>query len=615
MSLQSLRLEPPRRESYRPVKVGVMLRRNGERYVEIAGRRIKIGGPLPKVRKGEKLVRLTGSICPACLRLLPAVIVAREGKLYIRKVCPEHGEIEDLYYGDESFYWRQMRWEEPGIGLAGAQPYSLALTPCPYSCGLCSLHENHSALVNIVVTNRCDLSCFYCFFYAERAGYIYEPSIEDIRRMVRAVRRQKEKSDVHVNIQITGGEPTVREDLLDVVKAIKEEGADYIQLNTNGITVARKYIDDREEAIKYVRGLREAGVSVVYMSFDGVTPKVNWKNHYEAPFALRAFKEGGLDNVVLVPTVIRTINDHEVGDIIRFAGKHIDVIRGVNFQPVSLTGMMRKHERMRMRITIPDVIKRIEEQTNGQIPMKAWYPVPVVSKFVKVIDALTGKLYDTLSNHPMCGSATYVVVDGRDANGVPRRFIPITDFLDVEGFVEMLDEERLIIESNGSRLARMKAAMRILAKSRRYIDLERMPKDLNIYKIIVKIFLLRNYQAIKEFHKKTLFLGMMHFMDRYNYDITRLRRCNIHYALPDGRLVPFCAFNVLEELYRDNIQKMYAKARVERIRGFNPGEKYDRRRYIKRILSSPIYREAYKGIIDLDKAVKHPIPSASGPAS
>lgn len=109
---------------------------------------------------------------------------------------------------------------------------------------LCSLHENHSALVNIVVTNRCDLSCFYCFFYAERAGYIYEPSIEQIKFMVRQVARQRQGSDVHVNIQITGGEPTVREDLVDVVKAIKEAGAHYIQLNTNGINVARRYIDN-----------------------------------------------------------------------------------------------------------------------------------------------------------------------------------------------------------------------------------------------------------------------------------------------------------------------------------------------------------------------------------
>ncbi|BAA81615.1 conserved hypothetical protein [Aeropyrum pernix K1] len=606
-----LRQEPPR-SFERPLRVSVLRREDGKRYIEIDGRRIGVGGPLPAVREGERLIRYTGSICPYCLRLLPAVIVARGGRLYIRKKCPEHGEIEDLYYGDERFYWRQMKWEETGLGLSGAGPYTTATAPCPYACGLCSLHENHSALVNIVVTNRCDLSCFYCFFYAERAGYIYEPSIEQIKFMVRQVARQRQGSDVHVNIQITGGEPTVREDLVDVVKAIREAGAHYIQLNTNGINVARRYLDNPPGAIDYVRSLREAGVSVVYMSFDGVTPKVNWKNHYEAPFALKAFQEGGLDNVVLVPTVIRTINDHEVGDIIRFAGKHIDVVRGVNFQPVSLTGMMRKHERERMRITIPDVIKRIEEQTDGQIPMDAWYPVPVVAKFVKAIDALTGKLYDTLSNHPACGSATYVFALERDRYGVPRRFLPITEVIDVEGFIEFLDEERIKLEHNSGRLSRLKVAAEIVWRARRFVDFDRMPRDLDIYKLIVSIFLRKNYEAIKTFHKKTLFLGMMHFMDRYNYDITRVRRCNIHYALPDGRLVPFCAFNVLEDIYRDNVQKRFAKAKNLRIKGFNPGEKYDRRRYIKRILESPIYREAYRGIIDVDAVAKLPAPSPHG---
>ncbi|MFP3321324.1 MAG: radical SAM protein, partial [Acidilobus sp.] len=102
-----------------------------------------------------------------------------------------------------------------------------------------------------------------------------------------------------------------------------------------------------------------------------------------------------------------------------------------------------------------------------------------------------------------------------------------------------------------------------------------------------------------ELHYKMLFIGMMHFMDLYNYDVERVRRCNIHYTLPDGRVVPFCAFNVLESLYRDYIQAKYKKAELPKdaTKTFNPGEKYDRSKYILRIKKDPLYIEAYKGFL------------------
>lgn len=593
MSSRAVQVQAPRVT----LNVSRMFYRDGSAWIEIAGRIIPVGGRIPEVRDGERLVRYTSSICPDCLRLLPAVIVEYKGKLYIRKECPDHGLIEDLYFGDYSMYVRLMRWEETGKGIGGAGAYTSIGAPCPFSCGLCTMHENHTALANLVVTNRCDLSCYYCFFYSERAGYVYEPSLEQIRFMARQLRRQVNGTSIHSCVQITGGEPTVRGDLVDVVRVLKEEGIDYIQLNTNGIAIARRFIDNPDDGVGYVRALREAGVSVIYMSFDGITPRVNWKNHYETPFSLEAFRRAGLPNVVLVPTVLRTVNDHELGGIIRFAGKHIDVVRGVNFQPVSLTGRVSKAERERFRITIADLVARIEEQTGGQIPKEAWYPVPVIAKFVKFIDSITGRYYDTLSNHPMCGVATYVFVDNVDEYGVPRRFVPITEFFDVEGFIEFLDESRVKLEAG--KLGRRMALAKLLWNMRRFVDLARMSRNINMFKVVFEVFVRSNYEAIKEFHYKSLFLGTMHFMDRYNYDTTRVRRCNIHYLMPDGRIVPFCAFNVLEELYRDYVQKAYKKFELKPLdlKGFNPGEKYRRKNYIEKILSNPIYWNAYRGVI------------------
>jgi len=579
-----LRLQPPSR-----LVVG-----DGEAYVEIAGKRIPVGGHMPRLREGEKHVRVTSTLCPSCMRLLPGRIFERDGKIYIRKVCPEHGEFEELYYGDASLYYRMMSYEETGKGAGKVKAYVGIGGPCPFSCGLCSMHENHTALANLVVTNRCDLSCFYCFFYAEKAGYVYEPTIEQLRFQIRQLKAQ----GVTLAVQITGGEPTMRDDLVEIVKMLKEEGVRHVQLNTNGIKFAKLFFEDEEKAVEYARSLRQAGVNTVYMSFDGVTPKVNWKNHWEAPFTLEVFRRAGMTSVVLVPTVIKGMNDHELGQIIKFAGKHIDVIRSVNFQPVSLSGQMKKHEREKMRITIADAINRIAEQTDYQIPKEAWFPIPVAAKVAKFIEAWSGVEQFCMSNHPMCGAGTYIFVE-RGADGVPTRYVPITEFFDVEAFAEWLDEKRVyLLEGRRKKLLMMKGVIDI----RRFVDSKKMPKGLSFDKLLVNVFLRRNYEALGELHYNMIFLGMMHFMDLYNYDVTRVRRCNIHYTSPDGRIIPFCAYNVMESIYRDYVLKTYStsmdayKHELE-VRGFNPGEKYDRSRYFRMMKNHPIYKEAYKGII------------------
>ncbi len=563
-------------------------------FVEIAGRRIPIGGPMPRLRPGEKHVRVTSSLCPYCMRLLPARIFERDGKIYIRKVCPEHGETEELYYGDAKLYYRMMKYEETGKGPGLVKAYLTLTAPCPYNCGLCNMHENHTALANLVITNRCNIACFYCFFYAEKAGYVYEPSLENLRYQV----RQLKKQGVTMVVQITGGEPTVREDLVEIVKMLKEEGVRHVQLNTNGIKFAELFFLDPDYAVEYTRALRKAGVNTVYMSFDGVTPKVNWKNHYEVPFTFEVFRKAGMTSVVLVPTVIKTINDHELGDIIKFGVKHSDIVRAVNFQPVSLSGQMKKHERERMRITIADAINRIAEQTDYQIPPEAWFPIPAAAKFAKFVEAMVDVPQFCMSNHPMCGSATYIFFE-KDSNGLPKKYIPLTEFFDVEAFIEWLDEKRIDLLSGGSKKLTM---VRGLVDLRKFVDVEKMPKGLSFDKLLYKVFVKRNYEALGELHYNMMFLGMMHFMDLYNYDVTRVRRCNIHYLSPDGRIIPFCTYNVMESIYRDYILQQYkqpleAYQKDLETRAFNPGEKYNRAKYIKLMKEHPIYKEAYKGII------------------
>ncbi|MCD6323988.1 MAG: radical SAM protein [Desulfurococcales archaeon] len=567
------------------------------RIVRIADREIKIGGPIPKVRDGERLIRYTQSICPYCYRLLPAVIVERDGKYYIRKVCPEHGEIEEVYQGSAEWARRIEKWFVEGRG--SRYVYTDVTAPCPFSCGLCPLHKNHTALANLVATNRCDLDCWYCFFFAEKVGYVYEPTIEQIKFMV----QQYLKQGITPVIQITGGEPTLREDLVDIVKLLKEMGVTHIQLNTNITKFAKLYLTKgEEEAVKYAKALRKAGVNTVYMSFDGISPKANPKNHWEVPFAFEVFRKAGMTSVVLVPTVIKGVNTDELGDIIRFAAMNQDIVRAVNFQPVSLTGAIKKGDRMKLRVTMYDTVKLIEEQTNGQITAEDWYPIPVSVSFSEFAEALAGRFKFEMANHPECGVATYIYVR-RDSEG-NFEFIPIGRMIDIEGFLDYLLQKAEELESGKSKL--LVGTKMLFNVFNKFIKWDNVPSELKktLPKVLYNIFTKQSYDALGEWHYKFMFLGMMHFMDLYNYDVERVVRCNIHYLMPDGRMIPFCTFNVLNDIYRDYVQKKYMIPIEEwkKLKGENTiGEAIKYRRnleLIKKMTSHPLYRKTYGPFIE-----------------
>ncbi|MCD6428846.1 MAG: radical SAM protein [Desulfurococcales archaeon] len=563
----------------------------------IADREVKVSRELPKVREGERFIRYTQSICPYCYALLPAVIVEREGKWYIRKVCPEHGEIEEVYQGDSEFARKVEKWFVEGRGPRYV--YTEFTAPCPFSCGLCPLHKNHTALANLVLTNRCDLDCWYCFFYAEKLGFVYEPSIDQIKFMI----EQYLKQGVTPVIQLTGGEPTLREDIVEIVKLLRSMGVRHIQLNTHGIMFARLYLEKgEEEAVRFARGLRTAGVNTVYMSFDGVSPKSNPKNHWEVPYIFEVFRKAGMTSVVLVPTLIKGMNTDEVGDIIRFAAYNMDIVRAVNFQPVSLTGRIKKSEREKLRVTIADVVKLIEEQTEGQITVNDWFPVPASVPISVFIEALANKFKFEMANHPHCGVATYVYVSKGEGDTV--EFIPITRFIDVDGFLSYLMEKANELRSGkGKLLVGSKILFNIITK---FIKWSEVPSEIrgSIAKLLVNIFTKQSYDALGEWHYRFLFIGMMHFMDLYNYDVQRVMRCNIHYLMPDGRIIPFCTFNVLNEVYRDYVQKKYMFTLDEwkAMKGEDSvGEavKYKRNReLIKKLTSSELYIKTYRPFLE-----------------
>ncbi|MGC9435850.1 MAG: tetraether lipid synthase Tes [Methanomicrobiales archaeon] len=483
------------------------------------------------------IIKHTQSLCPECNRVLDASVFEEDGQIWIRRDCPDHGEFTELYWSDARLYHRFASSEYIGTGVSN--PQRTRAQGCPLDCGLCDRHHSSTLLANIDVTNRCNLNCDFCFANARACGYLYEPSFDQIVEMMELLRDERPVPPPAV--QLSGGEPTMRDDLIDIVRMAKEVGFAQVQVATNGIALAR----DPD----LVRDLREAGLSTVYLHFDGVTRETN----PQIGISEKCVENCSLhkQGVVLVPTVIRGRNDHEVGDIIRYAAEHIDVVRGVNFQPVAFTGAARRETVENERITIPGLLDRIEETTAGAIRKDNFYPVPSVVPISRLVEAYTGDPQLMFTAHPHCGAATYVFVD-EDGN-----LEPINDIIDVDAFFDSVNRvaDRL---NQGGTINRYRSLMEGVKGLHSSIQKKDNQRAQDLWKSLARTLVVHNFDSLKEFHWNALFIGTMHFMDAFNYDTDRVSRCCIHYATPDGRIIPFCSYNS-GPVYREQVWQKFSR--------------------------------------------------------
>ncbi len=540
----------------------------------------------PYHRSVEEIERMpvlerTKTVCPECKLIIDGIIYRDGDNVMIRKTCEDHGMTIEKYWEDYDMYMRMRDYNYYGRGFDNPN-YINKGENCPFDCGICERHKSHTGLANVVITNRCHLSCWYCFFYAKEGEAIYEPTRDELGHIFHVLRTQK---PIPANaLQITGGEPLMRSDIIEIIKMAKTAGFDQIQLNTTGIILG----ENPDLAVK----LKHAGVSCLYMSFDGVSKRANPKNHWEVPKTIEACRKAGL-GVVLVPTVIRSVNEHEMGKMINFALNNTDVVKAVNFQPVSLVGRMPSRLREKQRISIPGAIKLIEEQTDGVIMKEDWFSVPYVGGINRFIEALSGEYKYDLSIHFACGAGSYIF---QDPDG---KIVPITRFVDVEGLFEHLQNSINMMEGK-SKLERRIIAMRALLQLRKFVDEKKQPKSVNFTKMLASLLMKRDFATMGRFQLKSLFLGMMHFQDEYTYDIKRVEKCDIHYSMPDGRVLPFCTFNVFPEIYRDKLQRQYAipsKQWQEMHKDWTyNSDKY--KRDVKGLEASEAYKKMYEGGTD-----------------
>jgi len=433
----------------------------------------------------------TFSVCPVCLKRITAVRVFLEDGLYLQKTCPEHGLFKTPVWRGS---FDSLPVERERIPAPPDSPMTSVKRGCPFDCGLCPDHRQQPCCVLLEVTHRCDLVCPICFASAGKNTISADPDLAVIQGWYQLLLR----AGGPFNIQLSGGEPCVRDDLPEIIALGKSMGFTFFQINTNGIRIGK----DK----KYLSSLKNAGLSTVYLQFDGFS-----ENTYRTLRGKSLFNEkiAAIKNcqdlnigVVLVPTIKPGVNDKEIGDIIRFALSYHPVVRGVHFQPISYFGRYPVAPGDEDRITLPEVISAIHDQTGGLI-QKSWF---------------------TSSSGPnrFCSfNCNFVVMEDGSLKPIIKREKPSCCCEPQDAAKERVKSQAFV--------ARNWIAPNIEASP---------PRSQNKPA-------LGGWDSFLSRAKTHLFaLSGMAFQDAWTLDIDRLRDCYIMVVSPDNRLIPFCAYNL-----------------------------------------------------------------------
>ena len=446
--------------------------------------------------------RETQSLCPHCLRRVPARLCDGDGRVELVKHCDEHGETRVTVWRGEPDYWA---WSRQGEAAPGPGRGAQVAEDCPTACGLCDGHRRSTCCVLVDVTERCDLGCAVC--YASSAPAPGEdPPLEELARRFAALAELAPKS----NVQLSGGEPTLRDDLPEVVALGRSFGFPFFQVNSNGLRLAA------EPA--YAQKLAATGLSTVFLQFDGATDEPNKRLRGASllTLKLRAIEhcaEAGL-GVVLVPTLAPGVNTDQIGALIDLALALLPTVRGVHFQPIAYFGRssLELDPADEGRITLPEVLRAIEEQTQGRMRTSAFKP--------------------SACEHALCSF-----------NGEFRR---------------LPDGRLLSLRREGGMGVGVADPVRKAAMTaQRWTTAGRSP-SLCCDTARARPSCCSGAEAtgtgaggedvwdrmLAELKGSTFSISCMAFQDAWTIDLERLRECALHVLSSDLRLVPFCAYNL-----------------------------------------------------------------------
>jgi 7,8-dihydro-6-hydroxymethylpterin dimethyltransferase len=454
----------------------------------------------------------TQSVCTRCLRQIEAKIVFKDDHVYMDKWCPAHGTERVLMSDDVDYYrlCREVYVKPPEM----PQRFATAMRHgCPYDCGLCPDHMQHSCLAIVEITDHCNLRCPTCYA-ASGPERLTHRTFEEVIAMLDAVVASEGQADV---VQISGGEPTLHPRLFDILDAAKARPIRHLMLNTNGIRIAQEP-GFAERLAAYAPGFE------VYLQFDSLQrePLMDLRGA-----DLRRIRQDALERLnalnistTLVMTVKRGINDEEIGDVIRFAAAQ-PCVRGVTLQPVQDAGRNEAYEAAKHRLTVSEVRRRIVEQS-GLFTAEDVVPVPCNPDTLAMAYALRGDdgklqpLTRYLDPTTLVEASSNTIVFERDPQLKDRVF--------------RLFSTNHSPESQASCLSELMCCLPQIAA----------PAELD-YQRVFRVLIVQ-------------------FMDARGLDIRALKKSCIHFARPDGKMIPFESYNMF---YRDERAVMLDSLRAE----------------------------------------------------
>jgi hypothetical protein len=456
-------------------------------------------GARAKTDRDEVFLEYTKSICPVCKRVIDAEVNVRDNRVMMRKRCADHGVFEALVYSDAELYLAQQRFNKPGTLPLEFQ--TEVRDGCPLDCGLCPEHKQHACLGIIEVNTACNLDCPICFADSGHQPHGFSLTREQVAVMLDAFVASEGEPEV---VQFSGGEPSIHPDILEFMEMAKARGIRTVMLNTNGIRLAR---DPR-----FAAEVARVGAHV-YMQFDGFDldthVAIRGKDlRDEKQRALDACAEHGV-TVTLVAAVERGVNEHELGAIVRFGVGH-PAVQSVVFQPVTHTGRHRVFDPLE-RLTNACVMRLLSEQAPDWFRVSDFTPVPCC--------------------FPTCRSMCYALTDGDS-------FVPFARLVDVEDYLDYVSNRVIPDMAVRGALEKMFSSSATPGAERAFLACEECGIDLP--------------EAFADIRQNVFTTVVQDFQDAYTLNVRQLMKCCVEQITPDGRLIPFCAYNTVG--YREQVR-------------------------------------------------------------
>jgi hypothetical protein len=487
-----------------------------------------------RVDRDEVFLEHTKSICPVCKAVIDAEVNVRDNKVFLRKRCRDHGQFEAKLYGDAEMYVDMQRFNKPGT--LPLQTQTEVRDGCPLDCGLCPDHKQHACLGIIEVNTACNLDCPVCFADSGHQPDGFSLTLEQVEAGLDAFVAAEGEPEV---VMFSGGEPSIHPNILEFCAMARDKGVRSVVLNTNGIRLAH----DRT----FAPALAELGVKI-YLQFDGLEEATHVALRGRD---LRAAKAQALERcadagltVLLVAAVEADVNTHELGAVVRHGIAH-PAVRGVVFQPVTHAGRHTTFD-PRERLTNSDVIHSLVDQCPDWFRTSDFFPVPCCS--------------------PTCRSITYLLAGDDDVLPIPR-LLPMDSYLDYLANRVMPDPDlRGVLEGlwSASAIPGTDAMTDGLAAALRSLG---VPEELHdTAGAVVESCAACGIDipdALDELAAKAFMIVIQDFQDPYTLNVRQLMKCCVEEITPDGRLIPFCAYNSVG--YREQVREQLSGAPVANI--------------------------------------------------